>query len=53
MKLFRRKKNLWQRAFGRAKPRKVARSGLKVAAGAVALTAASAALSSLRQRTED
>lgn len=56
MRLFRKKKTLWQRALEsvaeRAQPRNVARSGIKVAAGAVALTAASAVVSSLRNRNE-
>lgn len=56
MRLFRKKKTLWQRALEsvaeRAQPRNVARSGVKVAAGAVALTAASAVVSSLRNRNE-
>jgi hypothetical protein len=57
MRLFRRKKTLWQRALEpfseRVKPGNMARSGLTVAAGAVALTTASAVVSSLRHRQED
>jgi hypothetical protein len=57
MRLFRRRKTLWQRALEpiseRVNPGNMARSGLTVAAGAVALTAASAVVSSLRHRQED
>ena len=49
MRLFRKKKPRWQRAL---EPGNLAKSGLKIAAGAVALTTASAVVSALRHRDE-
>lgn len=56
MRLFRRKKSMWQRAVepvaDRVDARALTRSGLAAAAGAIGLTAASAVVSSVRRRND-